>query len=183
VVVLGAGLLDGGQVPRLLASRLDRGRAVYGKLTAHGADPLMIVSGGKGNDEQISEAAAMARYLTDRGFPPDRLILEDQSASTEENLLFSKAIMDQQRPPAPGDPGAQCVIVTSGFHAFRAAIIARRLGINGQATGARTAGYYWPGAMLREFAAVLFSYKVINAGICALIVVLPLAYDVVHRGG
>jgi uncharacterized SAM-binding protein YcdF (DUF218 family) len=182
VVVLGAGLLHGGQVPRLLASRLDRGRAVYEKLTARGADPLLIVSGGKGSDEQVSEAAAMARYLTERGFPggPSRLILEDRSASTEENLLFSKAIMDQQRPRAPGKPGARCVIVTSGFHAFRAAIIARRLGIDGQATGARTAGYYWPGAMLREFAAVLFSYKLVNAGVCALIVVLPLAYDVVR---
>jgi uncharacterized SAM-binding protein YcdF (DUF218 family) len=174
LVVLGAGLLDGGQVPRLLASRLERGRAVYEKLASRGADPLLIVSGGKGSDEQVSEAAAMARYLTERGFPAGRLILEDRSASTGENLLFSKAIMDQQR------PGARCVIVTSGFHAFRAAIIARRLGINGQATGARTAGYYWPGAMLREFAAVLYSYKLVNAGVCALIVVLPLAYDVVR---
>ncbi|MGZ4434223.1 MAG: YdcF family protein [Trebonia sp.] len=174
VVVLGAGLLDGGQVPRLLASRLERGRTVYEKLASRGADPLLIVSGGKGSDEQVSEAAAMARYLTERGFPAGRLILEDRSASTGENLLFSKAIMDQQR------PGARCVIVTSGFHAFRAAIIARRLGINGQATGARTAGYYWPGAMLREFAAVLYSYKLVNAGVCALIVVLPLAYDVVR---
>jgi len=182
VVVLGAGLLNGGQVPRLLASRLERGRAVHEKLASRGASPLLIVSGGKGSDEQVSEAEAMARYLTQRGFPggPGRLILEDRSASTEENLLFSKAIMDRQRPPAPGHPGAQCVIVTSGFHAFRAAIIARRLGINGQATGARTAGYYWPGAMLREFAAVLFSYKLVNAGVCALIVVLPLAYDVVR---
>ena len=174
VVVLGAGLLNGGQVPRLLASRLERGRAVYEKLASRGADPLLIVSGGKGGDEQVSEAAAMARYLTERGFPAGRLILEDRSASTEENLLFSKAIMDRQR------PGARCVIVTSGFHAFRAAIIARRLGIDGQATGARTAGYYWPGAMLREFAAVLYSYKLVNAGVCALIVVLPLAYDVVR---
>jgi uncharacterized SAM-binding protein YcdF (DUF218 family) len=180
VVVLGAGLLNGGQVPRLLASRLERGRAVYEKLASRGADPLLIVSGGKGSDEQVSEAAAMARYLTERGFPAGRLILEDRSASTEENLLFSKAIMDQQQPPAPGKPGARYVIVTSGFHAFRAAIIARRLGIDGQATGARTASYYWPGAMLREFAAVLYSYKLVNAGVCALIVVLPLAYDVVR---
>ena len=180
VVVLGAGLLNGGQVPRLLASRLERGRALYEKLASRGADPLLIVSGGKGSDEQVSEASAMARYLTERGFPAGQLILEDRSASTEENLLFSKAIMDQRRPSPPGKPGARCVIVTSGFHAFRAAIIARRLGINGQATGARTAGYYWPGAMLREFAAVLFSYRLVNAGVCALIVVLPLAYDVVR---
>jgi uncharacterized SAM-binding protein YcdF (DUF218 family) len=177
VIVLGAGLLDGGQVPRLLASRLERARAVYGKLASRGACPLLIVSGGKGDDERVSEAAAMARYLTERGFPASRLILEDGSASTTENLLFSKTIMDQQQ---PGAPDARCVIVTSGYHAFRAAIIARRLGIDGQATGARTAGYYWPGAMLREFAAVLLSYKVVNAGVCAMIVVLPLAYEAIR---
>ena len=58
----------------------------------------------------------------------------------------------------------------------RAAIVARRLGVNGQVTGAWTAGYYWPSATLREFIAVFLSYKVVNLGICALIVVLPFAY-------
>ena len=64
VVVLGAGLLDGGRVPPLLASRLDRGHAVYRGLAARGNDPVLIVSGGKGSDERVSEADAMARYLT-----------------------------------------------------------------------------------------------------------------------
>ena len=53
----------------------------------------------------------------------------------------------------PARPG-NCVIVTSGYHVLRAAIIARGAGLRGQVTGARTAGYYWPSAMLREFAAV-----------------------------
>jgi uncharacterized SAM-binding protein YcdF (DUF218 family) len=182
VVVLGAGLKDGGQVPPLLASRLERGRSVYETLAAHSgaehsaADPALIVSGGKGSDERVSEAEAMAQYLTDRGFPASRIVLEDRSRTTEENLVFSKAIMDQCR------PGSRCVIVTSSFHAFRAAIIARRLGINGQVTGAPTAAYYWPGAMLREFAAVFLSYKIVNFGVCALVAALPLAYTAV-RGG
>ena len=174
VVVLGAGLVHGGQVPPLLASRLDRGRAVYDTLAARGASPVLIVSGGKGSDERVPEAAAMAGYLTGRGFPPGRLVQEDRSASTAENLQFSKAIMDEER------PGARCVIVTSGFHAYRAAIIARRLGIDGQAIGAPSAGYAWPGAMLREFAAVLVSYWLVTAGVCALIAVLPLAYAAVR---
>ena len=55
-------------------------------------------------------------------------------------------------------------------------LIARRLSVTGQVTGAPTAGYYWPSAMLREFIAVFLSYKVVNFAICALIVVLPLAY-------
>jgi len=175
VVVLGAGLVHGGQVPPLLASRLQRGRAVYDTLVARGGDPVLIVSGGKGSDERVPEAAAMARYLTDRGFPAGRLVQEDRSASTAENLLFSKKIMDEQQPDAPGP---RCVIVTSGFHAYRAAIIARRLGIDGQAIGAPAAAYFWPGAMIREFAAVLVTCRVITSW--ALIVVLPLAYDAVR---
>lgn len=178
VVVLGSGLKGGRRVTPLLASRLERGRQVYEKLAAYGTagapGPLLIVSGGKGGDEQVSEAEAMARYLTGRGFPADRLLREDRSRTTQENLVFSKALMDQAR------PGASCVIVTSSFHVLRAAIIARRAGVNGQVTGAHTAGYYWPSAMLREFAAVIMSYKLVNAGVCAMITVLPLGYAAVH---
>jgi uncharacterized SAM-binding protein YcdF (DUF218 family) len=172
VIVLGAGLGPGGQVPPLLASRLDRGHSIWASLSrrAAGPGPLLIVSGGKGDDEQVPEATAMASYLTARGFPADHLLLEDRSRSTEENLLFSKAIMDQVR------PGARCTIVTSDFHAFRAAMIARRLGIRGQAAGARVAGYYRPSAMLREFAAVFLQYRAVNLAICAALVCVPLGY-------
>jgi uncharacterized SAM-binding protein YcdF (DUF218 family) len=174
VVVLGSGLKGGRRVTPLLASRLDRGRRVYETIVSRGAaDPVLLVSGGKGDDEQVSEADAMAGYLTGRGFPPGRLEREDRSRTTEQNLIFSKAIIDRSR------PGARCVIVTSNYHVFRAAIIARRVGVNGQVTGAPTAGYYWPSAMIREFAAVFISYKLINAGVCALIIILPLGYELV----
>jgi uncharacterized SAM-binding protein YcdF (DUF218 family) len=170
VVVLGAGLKNGGEVGPLLASRLKRGFSVYQALAAPGAGdpaagPVLIVSGGKGADERVPEAEAMAGYLTGRGFPASRLILEDRSRSTEENLLFSKAIVDRLR------PGARWVIVTSSFHALRAAIIARRLGIDGQVTGAPTPGYSWPGGVVREFAAVFVRYKVVTLGVGVLIVV------------
>jgi uncharacterized SAM-binding protein YcdF (DUF218 family) len=170
VVVLGAGLRPDGGVPPLLASRLERGREVWAALDrrAAGFKPLLIVSGGKGSDERRSEASAMAAYLTERGFPADRLLLEDQSRTTEENLVLSKAIMDKLR------PGARVTVVTSDFHAFRAALLTRRLGIRGQVTGARVAGYYRPSAALREFAAVFLRYRVINLGICAVLVVGPL---------
>jgi uncharacterized SAM-binding protein YcdF (DUF218 family) len=167
VVVLGSGLLDGGRVPPLLASRLDRGYAVYRALAARGGDPVLLVSGGKGSDEQVSEADAMAGYLAARGFPADRIYREDRSANTEENLANSQAIMDRLR------PGATCVIVTSNYHVFRTAMIARRFGIRGQVTGARTAGYYWPSATLREFGAVFLSYKAVNLAICFLLVAVP----------
>ena len=176
VVVLGSGLLGGNRVSPLLASRLDRAYRVYETLiTRRNITPVLLVSGGKGGDEQLPEAQAMARYLIERGVPADQVVREEQSRTTEENLAFSKVIMEWSR------PGYRCLIVTSNFHVFRAAILARRLGVNGQVTGSRTAGYYWPSAMLREFAAVFLSYKVINFCICGLIVVLPLAFLAYQR--
>ena len=175
VVVLGSGLA-GDRVPPLLAGRLERGLRAYQTLARRrGASPVVIVSGGKGSDEKISEAEAMARYLIERGLPEDQVVREDQSRTTEENLAFSQAIM------ARSVPGYRCIIVTSNYHVFRAAIIARRLGVNGQVMGARTAGYYWPSAMLREFAAVFLSYKLVNFAICALIVATPLGYYLATR--
>jgi uncharacterized SAM-binding protein YcdF (DUF218 family) len=176
VVVLGSGLAGGDRVPPLLAGRLDRGLRVHQTLARRRpVSPVVIVSGGKGSDEQISEAEAMARYLIERGLPADQIIREDQSRTTEENLTYSQAIM------ARSVPGYRCIIVTSNYHVFRAAIIARRLRVNGQVTGARTAGYYWPTAMLREFAAVFLSYKLVNFAICVLIVAVPLGYYLVGR--
>jgi uncharacterized SAM-binding protein YcdF (DUF218 family) len=183
VVVLGSGLRPDGGVPPLLANRLERGRQVWAVLDrqerldrrADEFKPMLIVSGGKGDDERVPEASAMASYLTTRGFPADRLLLEDQSRNTEENLLFSKAIMDELR------PGARAAIVTSDFHAFRSALLARRLGIRGQVSGARVAGYYRPTAVLREFAAVFLQYRVINLGVCAVLVAGPLGAAVLRH--
>ncbi len=175
VVILGSGL-NGDRVPPLLAGRLERGLRAYQTLARRRKNnPFVIVSGGMGSDERISEAEAMARYLIERGLPEDHVVREDRSRTTEENLAFSRQIMERSR------PGYRCIIVTSNYHVFRAAIIARRVGVNGQVTGARTAGYYWPSAMLREFAAVFLSYKLVNFVICSLIVATPLAYYVSMR--
>jgi uncharacterized SAM-binding protein YcdF (DUF218 family) len=183
VVVLGSGLRPDGGVPPLLANRLERGRQVWAVLDRQeGLDrradefkPMLIVSGGKGDDERVPEAAAMASYLIARGFPADRLLLEDRSRNTEENLVFSQAIMNELR------PGARVTVVTSDFHAFRAALLARRLGIRGQVTGARVAGYYRPSAVLREFAAVFLQYRVINLGVCAVLAAAPLGAAVLRH--
>jgi uncharacterized SAM-binding protein YcdF (DUF218 family) len=95
----------------------------------------------------------MAAYLIDRGFPADRLMREDQSHTTQENLQFSKQLIDKV------DPASPCMIVTNNFHAFRAALPARRVGLDGQVVGTPTATYYWPSATLREFAAVLILFQ------------------------
>ncbi|MFI8460996.1 YdcF family protein [Kitasatospora sp. NPDC085464] len=156
VVVLGAGLTHGSVVPPLLASRLDRALALYRQQTARRRSPILLVSGGKGSDERMPEAEAMADYLRQRGVPDGCIVQERSSTSTEENLKFSRELMERLR------PGYRCVIVTNDFHAFRAAVLARRADVPGEAAGSPTAAYYWPSAILREYAAVLVAYPLTN---------------------
>ncbi|MFC3576963.1 YdcF family protein [Streptomyces yaanensis] len=162
VIVLGSGLIGGNRVPPLLAGRLERGRAVYEAQAARGNPPLLVTSGGQGPDEDLPEAHAMADYLTERGFPEEHLVREDRSTTTEENLRFSRAIMEELR------PGHRCVVVTNNFHVFRAATLARLTGVDGHVVGSPTAAYFWPTATIREFAAVFLRHKVLNIGMCLL---------------
>ncbi|MFC9330747.1 YdcF family protein [Kitasatospora sp. NPDC057015] len=166
IVVLGAGLVDGDQVPPLLARRLERGYALYRVQEARGRPPRMIVSGGKGSDEQVPEAQAMAVHLAELGCPPERIEQEDRSRSTEENLAFSRVLMERH------GPDYRCVVVTNTFHVFRSAVITRRAGVPGQVLGAHTARYYRPSATIREFVAVLALYGTLNVTVCLLLAVL-----------
>lgn len=163
VVVLGSGLI-GSRVPPLLASRLDRGREVFETAQAKGRDPMLVVSGGQGPGEDVPEARAMADYLGSRGVPEDRILIEDQSRSTEENLRFSKAIMQERR------SDYRCLVVTNNFHVMRAARTARSEKVNGQVIGSRTARYFWPSAIIREFIAIFLAHRVLNLGMCALLI-------------
>ena len=125
VIVLGSGLLDGRRVSRLLASRLDRARKAFDAAVARGRQPMMITSGGQGPGEEIPEAHAMADYLVEHGVPRDRILLEDQSHTTEENLAFSREIMLERLPKY------RSIVVTNNYHVLRAALIAKKVRIRG----------------------------------------------------
>ncbi|MCX5376250.1 YdcF family protein [Streptomyces sp. NBC_00091] len=167
VVMLGSGLIGGNRVPPLLASRLRKGQQIYEAQLARGSrPPVLLTSGGKGSDEQVSEARAMADWLIEQGVPEQAITLEDRSRTTEENMLFSREIMLADK------PGYRCVVVTNNFHAFRAAMMARKTGVNGQVLGSPTARYFWPSATLREFVAVFWEHRAVNLTICGLLVAL-----------
>jgi uncharacterized SAM-binding protein YcdF (DUF218 family) len=163
VVVLGSGLVDGSEVPPLLASRLERARAVHGRLSRRGRQPVLLTSGGQGPDEKLPESHAMADYLVARGFPAALIRREDRSTSTEENLRFSRSIMEESK------PDYRCVIVTNNYHAFRAALTARRVGVRGNVVGSPTAAYFWPSAMIREFVAICRTYWRTHLAVCLLV--------------
>lgn len=165
VVVLGSGLIDG-RVPPLLASRLRRGRTVFDRLTARGTPPrAMVTSGGRGPDEPVAEAEAMADFLVEDGLPADRVLREDRSRNTDENLANTAALLAERGIDGP------IAVVTSDFHAYRAALLMRRHGLAGYAVGAPTARYYWPSAVIREFIAVLRDHLWLNVVLLGLALV------------
>ncbi len=147
VVVHGAGL--SGTVPTpLLAGRLDKAVELW---KAIGCRALIIVSGGQGGDEQVSEAEAMKIYLMKtHDIPAETIIEENKSTTTWENLVNSKAIMDARS----GVDAYRAAVVTSDYHVFRTAEYAHKIGLTADGVGSKTARYFWPTAFIREYVAV-----------------------------
>lgn len=156
VVVLGSRVF-GDTVPPLLAARIDRGMQVHAAEVERGGRPLLVLSGGQGPDEPAPEGEVMARYALAHGADPDLVRAEDRSTTTEENLTFSAALVERE------GHGSDLVVATNDFHAFRAAIIARELGVRAHVVGAPTARYFFPSAVLREFVGVLARSPIRNA--------------------
>lgn len=119
VVVLGC-KVNGTSPSLMLSKRLE---AAYEYLNEN-KNAVCIVSGGKGSNEGISEAQCMYNYLTEKGISSDRIIMEDKSTTTSENLEFSKKIIEQK------GYGKDIAIVTDGFHEFRANMLAKKVGLN-----------------------------------------------------
>lgn len=146
VIVLGA-QVRGTKPSYNLRKRLD---AAYEYLKEN-PETKVILSGGQGADEEISEAQSMAEYLTEKGIEPERMILEDRSTNTEENLKFSKAMIPDFEQTNP-----RVVLATSRFHVFRSIRIARRQGFaEAEGLGAPIMWYTVPNLYVREAAAVL----------------------------
>lgn len=121
VIVLGAGV--NGETPSLILQSRINAAAAY--LEEH-PDVPVVLSGGKGPGEDISEAECMRRRLTARDVGEDRLLLEDRSTSTAENFAFSKVLLQEH---GIDTDTAVIAVVTSDFHCFRAHLIAQRAGL------------------------------------------------------
>lgn len=149
IIILGSGLI-GDKVPPLLAQRLEKGKMMYEKFNN---SPKIVVSGGQGVDEPITEAEAMAQYLRQVSIPQEDIIIEQQSINTLENLQFSKTILDEK-----SKENYYCLVVTNSFHSLRAGIYMRKLGIKGRSIGSRTALYFLPSAWIRETFGLIMLY-------------------------
>ncbi|ESK78472.1 hypothetical protein GFU87_02190 [Lactococcus lactis subsp. lactis] len=140
-VVLGAGLIQGEHVGKLLGNRI-----LAAVKAVRDNETILVFSGGQGPDEKVSEARAMQRYAVEvLGFPIERTMLEDQSRTTYENLFFSSQLIREK-----------FLFFTSDYHVFRAALFAAMLKLEAQGgKGGKTAMYYRVPAFIREFIAVL----------------------------
>ena len=138
IIVLGAGI-KGEQVPPLLASRIDQGIEILKK----NPKALLIMSGGQGKGEDIPEGEAMARYAINKGIDESKIIIENKSTNTKENLLFSSKLMTKESP--------RVGFVTTSYHVFRALILAKDLGIRCIGFGSVTKWYFTLNALIREF--------------------------------
>ncbi len=147
LVVLGCRVY--GEVPSLsLRERLDAA-LVY--LEEH-PEAYCVVSGGQGDGENISEAECMYRYLTDRGIDGARILKEDASTSTRENLEFSLALIKEK------GLSQEIAIVTSEYHQYRASLVAKELGLSSTAVCGKTAKWLLPTFYIRELYGILYQW-------------------------
>lgn len=145
MIVLGAKVM--GTVPSLsLQYRIDTA-ARY--LKDH-EKTIVIVSGGQGVDEDISEAEVMRKGLVDKGIDEGRIIIEDQSTSTYENIIFSKKLI-----PSDLKTG---VLVTNDYHLYRASMVARQEGLEVTGLPAKTPVISLVKSYVREYLAITKYY-------------------------
>ncbi|GAB6433484.1 MULTISPECIES: YdcF family protein [Bacillus] len=141
IIVLGS-KVNGTKPSYSLQYRIDKA-AEY--LKSH-EKTIAIVSGGKGKGEDISEALAMKQGLMKQNIAENRIIMEDKSTSTDENITFSKPLIP--------DNMEKGMIVTNDFHMFRAKKIAAKQGLQLEGLSAKTPKRIVIPSNIREYLAI-----------------------------
>ena len=147
VIVFGC-RVHGYEPSQRLQERLDAALSVLEKYE----DSVCIVSGGKGEDETVSEAEAMRAYLEKRGVAPERILLEDRATSTAENLSYSMEILKEK-----GLSENTAIVGISGdYHAMRIDLLAKQQGIPLTVVGVDGSGFIsLHASLVREFMAYI----------------------------
>lgn len=139
LIVLGAQWKNNGP-SMVLKYRLDKAITYLNE----NPDTKVIVSGGQGYNEPITEAKGMANYLEEHGVQSERIYLEEASTNTEQNLLYSGFLLEPKTDTV--------IIVTNNFHVFRATGIAKKQGYKKvYGLPASSVDAMLPNNLLREF--------------------------------
>ena len=156
VIVLGA-QVRGTTITKSLRKRLD---AAIDYLEAN-PDTVAIVSGGKGDGEALSEAECMYDYMIENGIDSDRIIMEDKSTSTDENIRFSMSIIEESYAQETGNTDGEepdVGIITNNFHVYRTVKVCEKKGYEVNGIAADSDNILFVNYMVREFFA-LVQYK------------------------
>ena len=163
ILILGCMINKDGTLTKLLQGRADRAiEFAQMQKDAAGKDIVFVPSGGKGSDEVISEAEAIRNYLVSQGIPEDKILVENKSANTFENIKFSNALINE----AYGGTDPKLAFSTTNYHVFRSGMYASKQGIKAEGIGSKTKRYFWVNAFIREFAATLISERKTHIRIC-----------------
>lgn len=149
LIILGAGL-RGERLSLTLSQRMYKSLEY---LEEH-PNTKIIVSGGQGSGEDITEAEAMKRFLISNGIDEKQIIKEDKSTSTSENLIYSKSIIDK----IDSKEKLKISLVTTNFHMFRAKFLASRVGLKVDSVPSELHPLLIPNYYVREYLAVINSY-------------------------
>lgn len=153
-IILGCGIRDDGTPSPLLAGRVDRALAFDQKHVAQGAAPTTFVpSGGQGPNEVMSEGESMRNYLVGKGVDPLRIAPETRSATTRENMIFSRAVIEAKSNDHVSS--SRVAFSTTNYHVFRGYVCAHQAGMAAEGMGSKTRLYFWPNAFLRETVGVV----------------------------
>lgn len=144
IIVLGCRVR--GDIPSLALEK--RVESAYFYLVKN-PESVAILSGGQGRDENISEGECMKNMLVDRGIDEKRLLVENRSVSTDQNIRFSKNIISQNSFPC------DVAVATSRYHQYRAKLICKRYGLNAYAISSSTQAILLPCFLLRELMAIV----------------------------
>lgn len=136
---------------RASLSLVERLEAAYDYLEEH-PDAVCVVSGGQGSGEDISEAECMYRWLVNKGIDAARIYKEDKSTSTEENIAFSKEVIQEN------GLNKNIAIVTSEYHTYRAGVIAEENGLSFGSAPGHTAIWLFPTFYVRELYGILVEW-------------------------
>ena len=186
IIILGCGIRKDGSLTPLLKGRVDAAlnfeKEQFKRIRKHA---IFVPSGGQGPDEVISESEAMERYLLEQGVEPARILREDKSVNTLQNMQFSKAVIEGHiareiagaasgaagvsvagPDAAPGVAGPDAAasdrirdkmiaFATTNYHVFRGYILSAKCGFDAKGISAKTKTYFYPNAYLREFIGLL----------------------------
>lgn len=123
IIVLGAAV-RGERISGALQKRLDVAIEYY----QENPDVVIVVTGGQGPQEDITEALAMERYLLENGIPKEKIIKEEKATSTYENFKFSKELLDKYFAEL-GVTEYELAYVTDDYHIYRAGQLAKIAGL------------------------------------------------------